>query len=139
VRTRRGPPSHRAICGLTASNNRDVKQAALKIARHPVMENKVRRSLADSIPHYVLLSYGQPQGPGGNSGFAATALQILKGLSHDWDGAFNEWKDAGNSDSRSPRSIPENRFWYTYWKGHLEKRFANNPLQEDGFAPILGH
>jgi hypothetical protein len=140
AKVRGGRVPHRAILGPTVGNDGAVKQAALKVAGHPVLR-KVRQRLATADPHYVLLCQGEPRGPGGDRRFEKALAEVLQEVSDELSATFRQWTTATGSPAGGiPTLLTASQCWYSYWNGYLERRFRAqeipNPLAAGGYVGV---
>jgi hypothetical protein len=137
LRTKGG--RHRAIMGLTISNDRTVKQAVLKVKGHPVLQ-KIRKRFSDMTAHYVLLTHRMPTGLTGQR--FEQAMEAALGISNDSLGfVFHNWAaSTGTPVSQLPELPSKDRCWYAYWSGHIDHQFRKlglpDPLVAGGYLGI---
>lgn len=121
-------PPELAIAGLTVNDKRLAKAAILRIEGHPVLQ-VIGTRLANSIPHYVLLTQRKPRGSGNYKRDLADAFDAQKQICH---------KSLAQMELVSrrlhllvPQLAPVERCWYAYWNGFLAKEWRAQGQQEE--------
>jgi hypothetical protein len=97
------------IVGRTLSDAREVRDAALCLRGHGVLQKALKR-LRTSEGHYVLFTYHKPKGHGGHNPAYARALERERALLVD-----------GYPDLPL---LPRESSWYAYWNGDLADKFS---------------
>jgi hypothetical protein len=124
---RRIGQTHLAILGPTVSNMGHARDAVLRIKGHPVL--KIRKSLAESTPHYVLMSVREARGVGGNGLHFGEDLGLFaQELFCDLQRALIAWGREVRYQGQLPETLSSDNLYYTYWYGHALRywRTENN-------------
>jgi hypothetical protein len=108
---------HLAIMGPTVSNSGRGKHAILRMAGHRVFQ--AVPNLANSTPHYVLMSIGQGQGVGGGGPPFGNDLGNLAGqLFGELEQALGAWQVEAQYQPGLPAMLDVNNVYYVHWYGH---------------------